>query len=360
MSEKNLNWQKIYLDHSPKLLGICRRYIPDIFAAEDIVHDSFIAAIQKKAQLKDEKAIFGWLKIIVVNNALQYLRKQSKETILNKETPEIHDNHAEMEQNFLEEKHILAYDFTREQLLQSIDSLPSHHKSVFNLYFIENYSHAEISKSLEIPVNTSKSHLMRAKKSVQNYLITHFVKTETPKNKIALLLIFLGFGNSLWGRTFKSKFSDFVITPEKSFEISTCSNENNVSISSAQNLWKQNLIIGGTVVVIVTGSMLIFKTKNNAAKITSPNISKSNLKENKPQVSAVEMDSADKIQSNPVMEDVSVSEVSAPEKITILKSDTKLSSENSKKQTEHSAEKPVQQIVVVKKVIQRDTVFIER
>ena len=57
MSQSTLNWQKIYIDYSPKLLGICRRYIADLQAAEDIVQDSFMTAMQKNHQLKDELEI---------------------------------------------------------------------------------------------------------------------------------------------------------------------------------------------------------------------------------------------------------------------------------------------------------------
>ena len=95
MSKTNLNWQKIYLDHSPKLLGICRRYISDLQNAEDIVQDSFITAIQKNHQLKDEQAVFGWLKKIVVNNALQFIRRTSKDTFITTEPSEIPDTLTE-------------------------------------------------------------------------------------------------------------------------------------------------------------------------------------------------------------------------------------------------------------------------
>ncbi|MGO4708655.1 RNA polymerase sigma factor [Chryseobacterium sp. 2TAF14] len=250
---QNLNWQKIYLDHSPKLLGICRRYIADLQNAEDIVQDSFIMAIQKNHQLKDEKAIFGWLKKIVINNALQFIRKTSKDTFITTEPSEIPDNtFTEMTTSAIDEKkHIFAYDFTRDELLQSIDSLPSHHKSVFNLYYIENYSHAEISSLLEIPVNTSKSHLMRAKKSIQNYLVTHFVNNETPKNKTAQLFVFFGFGGLLWAQNFQNKFSDFTISPSKNFEIPSDISSNTISFSSGRNFWKEKALIGTTFFIII-------------------------------------------------------------------------------------------------------------
>lgn len=180
---ENKDWNHIYTQLSPNLLGICRRYIPDIYAAEDILQDSFMTAIQKGHQLKNEKLLFAWLKKIVINNALLYLRKSSRETSIDTETSEIPEISLAMNENMEEKTSVLAYDFTSEELLSSIDSLPSHHKSVFNLYLIENYSHAEIAGILGISVNTSKSHLLRAKKFVKNYLIDHVIKPDTPKNK---------------------------------------------------------------------------------------------------------------------------------------------------------------------------------
>jgi predicted DNA-binding protein YlxM (UPF0122 family) len=130
-------------------------------------------------------------KKIVVNNALQHLRISNAHTFITTEPSEIPDTPSAMEHPLLEEKSAFIYDFTHQELLSSIDSLPPHHKSVFNLYFIENYSHAEISDVLGITVNTSKSHLLRAKKSIQNYLLNHVVNQNTPKRKPHRYLYFL-------------------------------------------------------------------------------------------------------------------------------------------------------------------------
>lgn len=367
MSKTNLNWQKIYLDHSPKLLGICRRYISDLQNAEDIVQDSFITAIQKNHQLKDEKAIFGWLKKIVVNNALQFIRKTTKDTFITTEPSEIPDNTlTEMTASAIDEKtHILAYDFTREELLKSIDSLPSHHKSVFNLYYIENYSHAEISSLLEIPVNTSKSHLMRAKKSVQSYLMTHFVNHETPKNKTAQILVFLGFGSLLWAQNFQSKFLNFAISPSKNFEIPSDIDSSTILFSSTQNFWKQKAIIGTTFFIIIVGFILFFSPKNSLIKTFNPNISSSKPIENITTTDQIKLNTDNKLSLNEGLENVKTVQNSLPENNKDLKSEN-----NSIKTKNVVSSKPITQkdsaetishkVIVVKKIIQRDTVFIER
>jgi len=366
MSKTKLNWQKIYLDHSPKLLGICRRYITDLQNAEDIVQDSFMTAIQKNHQLKDEKAIFGWLKKIVVNNALQFIRKTSKDTFITTEPSKIPDTLTEMTTSATDEKkHILIYDFTRDELLKSIDSLPSHHKSVFNLYYIENYSHAEISSLLEIPVNTSKSHLMRAKKSVQNYLITHFVNNETPKNKTAQLLVLFGFGGLLWAQNFQSKFSDFVISPSKNFEIPSDINSNTISFSSTQNFWKEKAIIGTTFFIIIVGSILFFSPKNSLSKTFNSNISNFKAVENVVTIDQSNANISKELSSNKGLEnvkpvqnsDVEINKDLKQENHSIKTKNLVYSKPITKKD---SAETVSHKVIVVKKIIQRDTIFIER
>lgn len=360
------DWQKIYLDHSPKLLGICRRYITDLQTAEDILQDSFIMAIQKNHQLKDEKALFAWLKKIVVNNALHVIRKTTKDNYINIEPSEIPDTFTEMTTSAIDEtKHILTYNFTREELLQSIDSLPSHHKSVFNLYYIENYSHAKISSLLKIPVNTSKSHLMRAKKFVQNYLITHFVTKETQKNKTAQLLIFLGFGGLLWAKTFQTQFSDFSISPSKNFEIPSDISMNNLSFSSA-NFWKQKVIIGSTFFIIIIGSILFFTPNHSLIKTFNSDTSNTQSEEKDLSINDFEPDYEHTAHSEESLSNIQTSSKSSSETPENLKSEN-LSSIKAKNVVsskpiiiKDSVEPVSHKVIVVKKIIQRDTIFVER
>jgi RNA polymerase sigma factor (sigma-70 family) len=368
-SNNDINWQKIYSESSPKLLGICRRYIPDIYTAEDIVQDSFIAAIQNNHQLKDEKALFGWLKKIVVNNALMYLRKHSKDVFVNTEPSEIPDTLSEMNHPSLDEKHILIYDFTRDQLLSSIDSLPEHHKSVFNLFFIENHSHAEISGLLGITVNTSKSHLLRAKKSVQNFLINNFVNQDTPKNKkkMAQLLVIFGLGGLLWAQTFNSKFSDFTISPSRKLEI-----PENIAIkslafstSSGQVLTKK-IIIGSTIFVIIVGSIFLLSPKNTFF-LQNNSALNSNLIKEKQGISN-ETQNLEK-NSNSSLDKISVNEnttsatlTNSQENISEIKTSTEtVKSKNIKKIiAKDSIEEAPQKVIIVKKIIKRDTIFLDK
>jgi RNA polymerase sigma factor (sigma-70 family) len=359
-----INWQKIYHSHSPKLLGICRRYIQDMHTAEDIIQDSFITALQKNHQLKDEKALFAWLKKIVINNALQHLR-QHKDTFIITEPSEIPDLHSAMDNHLSEDRNVFIYDFTSEELLSSIDSLPPHHKSVFNLYFIENHSHAEISDLLGITVNTSKSHLLRAKKSIQNYLLNNVVNNKTTKNKTAQLLVFIGLGSILWAQTFKSKFSGFSITPSRIFEIPENITFRNVNIKvhSAHGL-KKGLITGVSTLAVLTVFLLVFRPKNssfphNTISIHNTEVIQENKKYDKENTNhALPHSRTDYIPDERLVKDKSNSFVK-PE-IPEEKTSTIKSKNHYTNIKDTLSENIHQKVIIVKKIIQRDTIYIER
>ena len=217
----SINWHEIYTKTSPKLLGICRRYIKDIATAEDIVQDSFIVAIQKEETLKDKSALQGWLSRIVINMAIHHLKEVKKINFSTQQDYEIVDSTTVMNTIAIDAKSLLlSADLERDDILEAIDRLPEHHKSVFNMYVIDRFSHSEIGKILHISTGTSKSHLSRARKAIQLFLLERIKEKpvdEKKKRRIAFL-IFLGFGNQMFANFCKKQFQDFEIEPLETFE----------------------------------------------------------------------------------------------------------------------------------------------
>lgn len=216
----NLNWNEIYTKTSPKLLGICRRYIKDVATAEDIIQDSFIVAIQKENTLKDKNALNGWLSRIVINMAIHHLKDAKKINFSTHQDNEIVDSSTVMNTLEIDSKSLLlASDLERNDILEAIDKLPEHHKSVFNMYVIDQFSHNEISNALNISVGTSKSHLSRGRKAIQAFLLEKIQGKpidEKKKRRIAFLF-FLGFGNQMFANFFRNQFQGFEIEPQKTF-----------------------------------------------------------------------------------------------------------------------------------------------
>ncbi len=97
----------------------------------------------------------GWIRRIMVNECISYLRVQKKVSFMEDEY------FTESTFNNIESQ------FSVEDIQSLIDSLPDGYKMVFNLYAIEGFKHQEIAKMLGISEGTSKSQLSHARKMLQ-------------------------------------------------------------------------------------------------------------------------------------------------------------------------------------------------
>ena len=160
----------MYEKYSSLLLGVCMRYTKDIFEAEDILQEGFIKVFTRIKQYEGKGSFIGWLRKIMVNTAITYYHKN----IRYKNQQDL----SEIEEIIGVEDAFLQFDFTHEELLNTIQDLPSGYKMVFNLYAIEGYKHKEIAEMLGIDENTSKSQYSRARKLIQKKL-EELSKTKT-------------------------------------------------------------------------------------------------------------------------------------------------------------------------------------
>lgn len=190
---KPINWETLYRNNAPRLKGLCRRYVGDTDLADDLVQETFVTAIQKADTFRNSGAIEGWIRRIAINKALQYLREQHQVLSLD-EVVQYAENETVMEQSRNKIRAAIEQvSFTAGELLTVIDHLPVHHKTVFNLYVMEGYSHQQIAQMLSISTGTSKSHLSRARKKAQELLYekAHEQQHTVQHRNIAWLLLFL-------------------------------------------------------------------------------------------------------------------------------------------------------------------------
>jgi RNA polymerase sigma factor (sigma-70 family) len=150
----------IYETYSSKMYAICYRYVKDSMEAEDVLVTSFTKVFEKIGQFKFEGSFEGWVRRIVVNEALTCLRK-NRSMYLETELKEVdYDPNYKNLNDHLE----------TEDLLRLVKELPAGYRIVFNMFAIDGYSHKEIAESLGISENTSKSQLSRARIYLQKQL----------------------------------------------------------------------------------------------------------------------------------------------------------------------------------------------
>lgn len=155
------------------MLGLCRRYVRGELESEDVMIRGFMKVFTKIQLFEGKGSFEGWMKRIMINEALGYIRK-NKAMYLETEIEA-----ADKEPDF----DTLSTELEANDLLKMISELPSGYRTIFNLYAIEGYSHKEISELLGINENTSKSQLSRARMHLQKKLLETERELEGRKTK---------------------------------------------------------------------------------------------------------------------------------------------------------------------------------
>jgi len=146
--------QKLFDKFARKMLGVCLRYAKNTEQAEDVLQDGFVKVYSKLKDFKMEGSLEGWIRRIMVNTALDQIRKNGK---LLGDT-NIDDVGYKIENNAFVFEGLAAED-----LMKLVQAMPTGYKVVFNMFAIEGYTHFEIAKTLGISENTSKSQYSRAR-----------------------------------------------------------------------------------------------------------------------------------------------------------------------------------------------------
>ncbi|MCA6423015.1 MAG: RNA polymerase sigma factor [Flavobacterium sp.] len=150
---------QIYSKFAPKMLSVCRQYIKDVHQAEDVMITAFMKAFTNLKNFEHKGSFEGWIRRIMINECISYIRVQKKVTFI-------------QDEYYVEEKHnYIESQFAVEDIQFLIDNLPDGYRMVFNLYCIEGFKHQEISSMLGINEGTSKSQLYHARKMLQDTII---------------------------------------------------------------------------------------------------------------------------------------------------------------------------------------------
>ncbi len=144
---------------SPVMFGVCKRYLKNREDAEDVLIEAFYKVLTNIDQYKGQGSFEGWIRRVVVNEALMFLRRRSKLKYK-----------VEIEEIDLPKAEKIESQLAAQDIMKLLDALPMGYRTVFNLYVIEGYKHREIADMLGISINTSKSQLILAKKRLKELI----------------------------------------------------------------------------------------------------------------------------------------------------------------------------------------------
>jgi RNA polymerase sigma-70 factor (ECF subfamily) len=151
--------QVLFQKTAGKMLSVVKRYITNTAEAEDTLMEGFVKVFSKLDQYQGGGSFEGWIRRIMVNEALMSIRKNKDRYPVDIDAAFdiAHPDETLMQLGLQEIENLIA-------------SLPTGYRTIFNLYAIEGYSHAEIAQLLAISEGTSKSQLSRARTLLQNQL----------------------------------------------------------------------------------------------------------------------------------------------------------------------------------------------
>ncbi len=151
---------ELYQLYSKAMFNICLRMLKNEADAEDLLQNSFIDVFTKLDTFRFQSTIGAWIKRIVVNNCINFLKKRRLYF------EEIDDRLGDREDTQVEEEPTLSVQAIKDAIFQ----LPDGYRVVFSLYQMEGYDHKEIAEILNVSEQTSKSQYSRARKKLRELL----------------------------------------------------------------------------------------------------------------------------------------------------------------------------------------------
>jgi len=150
--------KELYEMFSAKMLLVANSYTNNIHDAEDILLNAFLKCFSKISECREWKSFPFWLRKIVVNDSITFVRKNKNVMYVD---VEIADDFPE------DEEENVSTEINIEEIFSH---MPIGYRLIFNLYVFEDKKHQEIAEILNISEGTSKSQFSKAKKCISDYL----------------------------------------------------------------------------------------------------------------------------------------------------------------------------------------------
>lgn len=155
---------QLYNQYCNGMYIVAKRFLNDDADAEDVVQEAFIKAFTKLHQYKAEVTFGAWLKRIVINKSIDFLKSKKQQQVA------LDEVHLKVVDADIDDKWLVDDTITLNDVKKAIKELPDTYQYVVMLYLIEGYDHQEISEILNITEVASRTQLSRGKAKLQELL----------------------------------------------------------------------------------------------------------------------------------------------------------------------------------------------
>ncbi|MBX2814527.1 MAG: RNA polymerase sigma factor [Saprospiraceae bacterium] len=155
-------FRELYQRYSKAMYNTCYRIVNSHADAEDLLQEGFTQAFRRINSFDGRSTIGYWLKRIMINTSISYLRKKRLDI---QPLDLIHEKQLPAEKVTPEE-----VDYNIHQIHHCIQELPTGYRTVLSLYLLEGYDHKEIAQILNVAESTTRTQYLRARKKLQENL----------------------------------------------------------------------------------------------------------------------------------------------------------------------------------------------
>ena len=153
---------KLYGQYCDGMYAVTMRFLQNSDDSEDVLQDSFISAFQKIHQYKGEVTFGAWLKRIVVNKCIDFLKSKKQNLV------PLEEYYMQAVEN---DDWSVGEGICIDEVKEAIDTLPEKYKYVVLMYLVEGFDHKEISQVLELTETACRTRLSRGKGYLKSILI---------------------------------------------------------------------------------------------------------------------------------------------------------------------------------------------
>ena len=152
---------QLYDKYCHAMYATAYNFIKQKDIAEDLMQEAFLKAFQKIGNFNGEVSFGAWLKKIVINQCLDWLKKRKLKIV------SIENEHVQIAE---EDDWKVEDSITVNQIHETIEQLPDKFKIVLKLFLLEGYDHQEIAQILNITEVSSRSQVFRGKNKLKELL----------------------------------------------------------------------------------------------------------------------------------------------------------------------------------------------
>ena len=152
--------EKLYKLFYEQMFRVCINYSKNTDVAKDYLQDGFLKVFKNINKYQFQGSFEGWMKMLFINNILDDIKK--KDVLKNTSDQCVGNLLSNSSLNSGEA------NLELEHILNIMKQLPNKTRIVFMLFVVDGYSHKEISKELNIALETSKWHVKEARTFFKN------------------------------------------------------------------------------------------------------------------------------------------------------------------------------------------------